>query len=223
MDDVTKTADLYEPSEPRDLSFERPPRPRTQIIACGALAKELVDLKRMTGWSELVITCLPAHWHNTPQMIAPGVLRKIRAAKKKSDQVYVLYGDCGTGGELDRVLEEEGVERIPGPHCYQFFMGTDAFTEHAEADPACFYLTDYLVRHFDRLIIKGLGLDRYPELLPTYFGNYTKLTYLAQIEDPKLQSKAEKAAERLGLAYEYKFTGYGEMAEFVTKAASAWE
>jgi len=200
------------------LSSLRAGRPRTLFIACGALGKELVDLKRATGWSELTIQCLPAHWHNSPAKIAPAVQRKIQEAKGWYDQIFVLYADCGTGGALDAVLEEEGVERIPGPHCYQFFWGTAAFEERAEAEPGCFFLTDYLVRHFDRLIIKGLGLDRFPQLLGDYFGNYTTLIYLAQTEDPALSVKARKAADRLGLAYERRFTGYGELGEFVAQA-----
>lgn len=198
---------------------DRSGRPRALFIACGALARELVDLKRMTGWAELTITCLPAHWHNTPQKIAPAVLRKIRGAGRGYDRVYVIYGDCGTGGELDRVLAAEGVERIPGPHCYQMFAGTDSFTEMADRDPGRFYLTDYLVRHFDRLIIKGLGLDRYPQLLPDYFGHYTTLVYLAQTADSRLRDKAAKAAERLGLGFEYRHVGYGELGDFVAAAA----
>lgn len=194
-------------------------RPRALFIACGALARELVDLKRMTGWAELTITCLPAHWHNTPHKIVPGVLRKIRGAGARYDRIYVLYGDCGTGGELDRMLAAEGVERIPGPHCYQMFAGAEAFTRMTERDPGEFYLTDYLVRHFDRLIVKGLGLDRYPELLPDYFGHYTTLVYLAQTADSRLRNKAAKAAERLGLAFEYRHVGYGDMAGFVARAA----
>jgi hypothetical protein len=195
-------------------------RPTTLFIACGALAKEIVALKESTGWSELTIACLPAHWHNTPQKIAPAVLAKIRGMGRRFDQVYVLYGDCGTGGELDRVLEAEGVERIPGPHCYQFYMGSEEFDATHDADPTCFYLTDYLVRHFDRIIIKGLGIDRFSELLSDYFGNYTKLIYIAQIEDERLQAKAAKAAERLGLAYEYRFRSYGELGDYIQAAAS---
>jgi hypothetical protein len=197
----------------------RPARPQALFIACGALGRELVDLKRMTGWAELTITCLPAHWHNTPQKIAPAVLRKIRAAGNRYERIYVLYGDCGTGGELDRVLEAEGVERIPGPHCYQMFAGTAAFTEMTDRDPGQFYLTDYLVRHFDRLIVRGLGLDRYPQLLPDYFGHYSTLVYLAQTADPRLRDKAATAAERLGLAFEYRHVGYGEIGDFVAAAA----
>lgn len=193
--------------------------PRALFIACGALGRELVELKRMTGWPGMVIECLPAHWHNSPDKIAPAVRRKIRAARTKFDRIFVLYADCGTGGELDRVLEDEGVERISGPHCYQFYMGTEPFTERADWEPGCFFLTDYLVRHFDRLIINGLGLDRFPELLGDYFGHYTTLIYLAQTEDKRLDGKAEAAARRLGLGYERRFTGYGELGDFVESAS----
>jgi Protein of unknown function (DUF1638) len=185
--------------------------PQTLLIACGALAREVVEFGRLNGMTHLTVTCLPAAWHNTPAKIPEAVRGKIRRARGKYDNIFVLYGDCGTGGMLDRVLEEEGVERIPGPHCYAFYTGLDDFAEMAEADPTCFYLTDYLVRHFDRLIIRGLGIDRHPELLPEYFGNYTKLVYLAQTEETFLRSKAEAAAGRLGLAFEYRFTGYGDL------------
>jgi len=194
-------------------------RPTTLFIACGALAKELVALKRATGWAGLTITCLPAHWHNTPEKITPGVLRKIRAARAAYDRIYVIYGDCGTGGALDRALADLGVERIPGPHCYQFLMGSADFAALAEDEPGCFFLTDYLVRHFDRLIVKGLGLDRYPQLLPDYFGNYTKVVHLAQLADSSLKGRAAKAAARLGLAFEYRMVGYGELGDFVAAAA----
>lgn len=198
-------------------------RPTTLFIACGALGRELVALKQATGWTELTITCLPANWHNTPDRIAPGVLRKIRAARGAYDRICVIYGDCGTGGELDRVLEAEAVERIPGPHCYQFFMGTDEFTALADAEPGCFFLTDYLVRHFDRLIVKGLGLDRFPQLLPDYFGNYSKVVHLAQLADPSLKARAAKAAVRLGLAFEHRMVGYGELGDFVARVAGSRE
>lgn len=200
---------------------ERASRPTTLFIACGALARELVALKRATGWTELTITCLPAHWHNTPQKITPGVLRKIRSARGTYDRICVIYGDCGTGGELDRALDAEGVERIPGPHCYQFFMGTEAFQALTDEEPGCFFLTDYLVRHFDRLIIKGLGLDRHPELLPDYFGNYSKVVHLAQLADSSLRARAAKAAARLGLDFEYRMVGYGELGDFVARASGA--
>jgi hypothetical protein len=193
----------------------------TLVIACGALAREIVDLISAYGFDRLAVTCLPAIWHNTPEKIPEGVRAKIRAARGQYGRILVAYGDCGTGGLLDRVLEEEGVARIDGPHCYQFYMGTADFTALAEVEPGCFFLTDYLARHFDRLIIEGLGLDRHPELRDDYFGNYTKLVYLAQIEDAALEAIAERAAARLGLEYEHRRTGYGELGDFITKAGRA--
>ena len=194
---------------------------RILLIGCGALAREMVELIRVNGWSHMSVTCLPAIWHNRPERIAPGVRRKIREARADYDRIFVLYGDCGTGGELDRVLEEEGVERIDGPHCYAFFSGLDGFLSGAEDEVDCFYVTDYLARHFDRLIVKGLGIDRHPELLPLYFGNYKTLVYLAQTEDEELRRRAEAAAERIGLAFDYRFTGYGDLARFMGQQGSA--
>ena len=194
--------------------------PRTLLIACGALAREVVDIIRLNGWRHMTVTCLPAGWHNTPDRIPEGVRRKIREARADYDVIKVLYGDCGSGGLLDRVLEEEGVERIPGPHCYAFYAGLDRFGDMAEAEIGTFYLTDYLVRHFDRLIVQGLGLDRHPELLDAYFGNYTAVMYLAQTEDAALQARAKAAAERLGLAYRYHFTGMSGLAGYMAGTAA---
>jgi hypothetical protein len=181
------------------------------LIACGALAREIVDLIERNRWAAFDVACLPAKWHNTPQFIVPAIREKIRAAKGKYRAIFVLYGDCGTGGELDRLLAEEGVERIDGPHCYAFFSGNDAFAAKADEDLTAFFLTDYLARHFDRLIWQGLALDRHPELLPMYFGNYTKIVYLAQTRDEEIAKQAMAAAKKLGLAYEYRYTGYGEL------------
>ena len=197
---------------------DRPQPPRTLLIACGALAREVLAVIALNGWSHMEVTCLPAKLHNTPARIPEAVRAKIRAGRRSHERVVVLYGDCGTGGLLDRVIEEEGVERIPGPHCYAFYRGLDAFLEEADADPTCFYLTDYLARHFERLVIKGLGIDRHPELLPLYFGNYTTLVYLAQTADPALERKAKAAALRLGLAYRQHATGYGDLASFMRQA-----
>lgn len=191
----------------------------TLLIACGALAREILALNEINGWGAFALTCLPAHYHNTPDKIPAAVRAKIRDNRARYDRIFVLYGDCGTGGQLDDVLAEEGVERIAGPHCYQFFAGTADFTKMMESEPGSFFLTDYLARHFERLIIAGLGLDRHPELRDDYFGNYTSLVYLAQTEDAELQRLARDAARRLGLEYRYCFTGYGEMADFLAAAA----
>jgi hypothetical protein len=196
-----------------------PAPPRTLLIACGALAREVLALIELNGWDHMKVACLPAKLHNTPARIPEAVRAKVRAARRKYEKVLVLYGDCGTGGVLDQVLAEEGIERIPGPHCYAFYSGVDAFLAEAEAEPACFYLTDYLARHFERLVIAGLGLDRHPELLPLYFGNYEKLVYLAQVPDAQLELKAKAAARRLGLAYEHRPTGYGGLHDFLSRAS----
>ncbi|MBL8906988.1 MAG: DUF1638 domain-containing protein [Rhizobiales bacterium] len=181
------------------------------LIACGALAREIVDLIERNRWAAFDVACLPAKWHNTPQFIVPAIREKIRAARGRYRAIFVLYGDCGTGGELDRLLAEEGVERIEGPHCYAFFSGNEAFAARADDDLTAFFLTDYLARHFERLIWQGLALDRHPELLPLYFGNYTKIVYLAQTRDEEIAKQAMAAAKKLGLAYEYRYTGYGEL------------
>jgi hypothetical protein len=197
-----------------------PAPPATLLIACGALAREIVFLTRVNHWRHLTIACLPAHLHNTPQLIPDAVRRKIRDASGRFARIAVLYGDCGTGGELDRVLTEEGVERIPGPHCYEFFAGTQDFTALMDEEPGSFFLTDYLTRHFERLIIQGLGIDRHPELQPEYFRHYKRLVYLAQTDDPALTEQARQAAARLGLDFERRFTGYGELASFISKTAA---
>ncbi|MFQ5466851.1 MAG: DUF1638 domain-containing protein [Kiloniellaceae bacterium] len=205
------------PTAPRSDGAGR----RTLVIACGALAREIVDMIRLNAWTHLAVTCLPAIWHNTPARIPEAVRAKIRAARDDYDSILVAYGDCGTGGQLDAVLAEEGVARIEGPHCYAFYRGVADFTREAEDDPTCFYLTDYLVRHFERLIVQGLGLDRHPELLSDYFGNYTRLVYLAQSEDPEMAARARQAAARLGLAYDYRLTGYGQLAGFLNQVNEA--
>jgi hypothetical protein len=191
------------------------------LIACGALAHEVMAVLRISGLEGVEVQCLPAKLHNTPQHIPEAVRAKIREERPHFERIFVLYGDCGTGGLLDEVLAEEGVERIAGAHCYEFFAGTPAFNELAEEEAGSFYLTDFLARHFERLIMEGLGINRHPELLPLYFGNYQRIVYLAQTESPALRAKAKHAAERLGLAYEYRFTGYGDLQSAVSAAAAS--
>jgi hypothetical protein len=181
------------------------------LLACGALAREIVDLIEANRWDHVEVQCFPAKWHNTPDLIVPAVRERLRDVKHGYRKVYVLYGDCGTGGQLDAMLQEEGVERIDGPHCYSFFSGNAVFAEKMDREFTAFYLTDYLVRQFDKLIWEGLGLDRHPELRDDYFRHYTKIVYLAQVRDAGLEAKAQAAADKLGLAYEYRFTGYGEL------------
>lgn len=189
------------------------------LLACGALAREIVDLIERSRWTAFDLQCLPAKWHNTPEKIVPALRDKIREARGRYRSIFVLYGDCGTGGLLDQMLEQEQVERIGGPHCYAFFSGNEEFASHADDDVTSFFLTDYLARYFDKLVWSGLGLDRHPELLPLYFGNYTRIVYLAQTRDEELAKKAMAAAKKLGLGYEYRFTGYGELASEMASRA----
>jgi hypothetical protein len=192
--------------------------PSLVVIACGALAREVKAVVERNGLEAIKLACIPAQLHNRPNLIPDAVRKKIAELRPLGAPIFCAYGDCGTGGELDRVLAEEGVLRIEGPHCYAFYRGLDAFLAEADAEPGCFYLTDFLARHFERLVIEGLGLDRHPELLPLYFGNYTKLVYLAQTPDPEREQTAKAAALRLGLAYERRFTGYGGLADFLREA-----
>lgn len=182
------------------------------VIACGALAREIVALKRLNGWSAMAVECLPPELHNRPEQIPAAVQVAIRSARERYARIFVAYADCGTGGKLDEVLEAEGVARLPGAHCYEFFAGSAAFAALSDEQPGTFYLTDFLVRHFDRLVIEGLGIDRHPELRNEYFGNYQRLLYLVQSPEAALSLAARAAAARLGLDYAEQFTGYGELA-----------
>ena len=193
------------------------------IIACGALAHEIAELRRVNGWQFLDVQCLPPELHNRPEKIPGAVRDAIRSARSRFDSIFVAYGDCGTGGLLDRVLEEEGVERIPGAHCYEFYATAPQFAALCEAEVGTFYLTDFLTRHFDRLVIEGLGLDRHPELFPMYFGNYRRLVYLAQAPRDGARAQAEAIAVRMGLEFEFRETGYGDLARSVTTFATAAE
>lgn len=202
----------------RGWSGRREGARRVLVIACGALAREILAL-RDGPLGAFDVTCLPAKLHNRPGDIPEAVRRKIRAHRAAYDEILCLYGDCGTGGALDRMLAEEGVERIAGPHCYAFFAGEAAFAAMMAEEPGTLFLTDFLARHFDRLVIQGLGLDRFPQLRDDYFGHYSRLVYLAQSDDPALTQKAEAAALRLGLAFERRATGLGGLARFFETAA----
>jgi hypothetical protein len=182
------------------------------VIACGALAREITALRKANGWGELDVCYLPPQLHNRPERIAGEVREQIRAHRARYRRIFVAYGDCGTGGALDAVLREEGVERIPGAHCYEFFATPEVFSALADAEPGTFYLTDFLVRHFEQLVVRSLGLDRHPELEPMYFGNYRRVVYLAQAPNETSLAKAQAIAARLRLDFQFQFTGYGELA-----------
>jgi hypothetical protein len=200
----------------------------TLVIACGALAREIAALRRANGWSALDVRCLPAELHNRPERIAPAVREAIRENRARYQKIFVAYGDCGTGGLLDAVLKEEGVERLPGAHCYEFFATPQVFAQLAEAELGTFYLTDFLLRHFERLVVRPLGLDRHPELTSEYFRHNRKLVYLSQAPRPGALEAARRIADSFGFDFEHRFTGYGELGTRLAalaagQDAAAWQ
>jgi hypothetical protein len=190
---------------------------RLALIACGALAREVLALRAKHGWAADVLA-VPSLLHNEPDKIPTAVLQRIREARENYDQVVVVYGDCGTGGQLDALLAAEGVARIAGPHCYEMYAGAATFDQIMNEELGTFFLTDYMVRSFDHLVIEGLGLDRYPELRDDYFGNYTRVVYLAQEDNPTLQTRAAWAAGLLNLPLEIRQVGYGELEKRLVEA-----
>ena len=185
------------------------------LLACGALAREILDILTINNWLHIDLQCLPAIFHNSPEKITPGIEAAVAEHREDYDEIFVVYADCGTGGLLEAACKRLGVEMLEGPHCYSFYEGNTAFAARDEI--TAFYLTDFLVRQFDAFVWKPLGLDRHPELREAYFGNYTKLVYQAQIDDPALTEKAKACAERLGLDFERRFTGYGDLAVALEK------
>ena len=182
---------------------------REILAVCGQLGLDHIDLK-----------CLPAMWHHYPAKIAPGVETAIAEAREDGfEKIFVAYADCGTGGHLDTVCEKHGVERIAGPHCFSFYMGNDAFADDCDDLITTFFMTDFLARHFETFLVKPLGLDRHPELRDMYFGNYSRLLYIAQTEDAQLTTNAREAARYLGLEFERRFTGYGDLTPAIGSAA----
>lgn len=200
ISDATLTTDGFLPSG----------KGRILLLACGALAREILAIKAANGLAHLDLQCLPAILHNHPEKIVPAVEAAVAAHRPNYDAIFVVYADCGTGGALQTACDRLGVAMVPGPHCYAFYEGIDAFA--AKEEITAFYLTDFLVRQFDAFVWKPLGLDRHPDLRDMYFGNYDRLVYQAQTDDPKLTEKAQDCADRLGLAFERRLTGYGDLA-----------
>jgi len=188
-------------------------RQKVRVIACGMIAREILDVCRMNGLDHVSLTCLPADYHHHPEKIAPETDKAIRKARADGyEHIFIGYADCGTGGMLDKVCAEHGVERIAGPHCFSFYIGNDTFEADGDAYMTTFFVTDFLARHFETFLVRPLGLDRHPELRDMYFGAYERLLYLAQTDDPALTEKASAAADFLGLAFERRFTAYGDLA-----------
>ncbi|MGJ8623934.1 MAG: DUF1638 domain-containing protein [Yoonia sp.] len=184
------------------------------LIACGALAREILAIKSANGLDHLDLQCLPAILHNHPDRIVPAVRTAVEKHRSDYESIFVVYADCGTGGMLEKACEGMGVGMVAGPHCYSFFEGNEAFAANEEF--TAFYLTDFLVRQFDAFVWEPLGLDRHPSLRDMYFGHYEKLVYQAQTDDPALTAKAKDCAKRLGLAFERRMTGYGDLPPALT-------
>ncbi len=198
---------------------ERANHEKVHVIACGAIAREILAVCRQSGLHHIDLHCLPAIWHAYPQKIVPGLEKALVEAREAGfEKIFFAYADCGTGGDIDRLCEREGIARIEGPHCYSFFSGNAFFEKTSDDDIFSFFLTDFLARQFEAFVIEPLGLDRHPQLKEMYFGNYRKLVYLSQEEDKSLQEKARVAADYLGLEYEYRFTGYGDLTQALRSA-----
>lgn len=184
---------------------------RVLLLACGALAHEILALKRLNNWDHMDLQCLPAKYHLYPEKITKAVEETVQKHRDAYETIFVVYADCGTGGLLQAKCAQLGVEMVAGPHCYSFFEGNDVFAKTSEDEITAFYLTDFLVKQFDAFVIKPMGLDRHPELRDMYFGNYTKVVYQAQVNDPVLDAKAQECADKLGLPLERRYTGYGDL------------
>lgn len=208
MDDETLTHDGLAPHG----------QGRILVLGCGALAREILAVTQQ--FDHVDLQCLPAILHNHPERIEPA-MRDAVAKAKGYDRIFLAYADCGTGGRLQKAADELGIEMMQGPHCYAFFEGTDDFVARSEDEFTAFYLTDFLARQFDAFVWEPLGLDRHPELREAYFGNYEKLVYQAQTDDPDLTAKAKDCADRLGLKFERRFTGYGELGTAMEKLGQA--
>lgn len=202
-DDAALTTDGIKPSG----------QGRILLIACGALAREILDIKAANGWDHLDLQCLPAILHNHPEKIVPAVQAAVTQHRASYDDIFVVYADCGTGGQLQSACATMGVAMVAGPHCYAFFEGVERFA--ARDEMTAFYLTDFLVRQFDAFVWQPLGLDRHPDLRDMYFGNYEKLVYQAQTDDPALTAQAQDCAARLGLSFERRYTGYGDLTQAI--------
>ncbi len=211
-----------EPHSPIAANGPTASSPKTlRVIACGMIAREVLAVNAQLGFDHVDLKCLPAEYHHHPEKIAPAMDKAIEAARAEGyEHIFVGYADCGTGGELDKVCQKHGVERIEGPHCFSFYIGNETFEETDGDYLTTFFLTDFIVRHFDTFMKRPLGLDRHPELLEMYFGNYTRALYIAQTQNPDLQEKAKAAADYLGLDYEYRFTGFGGLTPALQNAAA---
>ena len=201
------------------LEAEQDRRQKSLLLACGALAREILEIMHINRLDHLELQCLPADLHLYPEKIPAAVEKAFHEHRDDYRSIFVVYADCGTGGLLEAKCKKLGVEMVQGPHCYAFYDGLRNFNANSESETTAFYLTDFLVRQFDAFVWKPLGLERHPELRDMYFARYERLIYLAQLDDNALDKQAEECARRLGLEYERRLTGYGDLAEAITAFA----
>ncbi len=182
---------------------------KTLFIACGALAKETKEIIDKYGWP-VELKALPALHHMTPLKITVDLDKMLTEVRTQYDRTLVVYGQCGATG-IDDVLAKHNVVRVSGPHCYEMYGGAAQFAQMMEDEPGTFFLTDWLLRAYEKAVLGGLGLDKNPELTPLYFGNYRRLIYLSQAPTEKLLTKAQAIAGSMGWEFEHRHVGYGEL------------
>ncbi len=193
---------------------------RLLVLACGALGREVRAIVQANGWEHVDVRHLPAELHATPKRIPQALEEALEDANGRYDRVFVAYADCGTTGGIDEVCGRYGATRLAGAHCYAVYAGLAEWDALQEEEPGTFYLTDFFVRNFDSFVGRPLGLDRYPELIGDILGNYRRVVYLAQTDDPTLYERAEECAASLGLAFECRRTGYGRLAPSLSTFAA---
>jgi Protein of unknown function (DUF1638) len=190
---------------------------RLLVLACGALAREVGAIVRANRWEHVDVRHLPATLHATPRRITPALEEALQEAAGRYDRLFVAYADCGTVGGIDDVCERYGATRLAGAHCFAVYAGLAEWDALQEEEPGTFYLTDFFVLNFDSFVGRPLGLDRYPELIGDILGNYRRVVYLAQTDDPALRERAEECATSLGLAFEFRQTGFGRLASSLSR------
>ena len=188
------------------------------IIGCGAIAHEINEIIKLNNWNNVSLQCLNADLHNTPKKLPMKIKETIESNLKEYSKIFLAYADCGTGGLIDSMLENYDIERLEGAHCYEFYAGSRLFKDLSDREIGTFYLTDFLVKNFDRLVIEGLGIQKYPSLKEDYFRNYKNVVYLAQLQDNVLESKARECADYLNLEFSVHFTGLKNLGNQLNEA-----
>jgi hypothetical protein len=197
-------------------NFSPSPTKRTAIIACGAIAQPIADVVASEQWP-VDIHPLPPLLHNHPAQIAGSVEQLIVSLRDDYASIAIGYADCGTYGALDELCERYGVRRLAGLHCYDVFGGPERLASILQNQPGTYLLTDFLVRSFERSVVRELGLDRYPELRDDYFGHYQRVVWLAQNPEPDLERLAQHAADVMGLPLTVIDTGLGGLKESLSE------